>query len=110
MHDAEGTSPQVDTPNDHHSSASIMAGTDSDGNEQQFPLKASLKRKLDQSLDESNPTVLMNNGIAQHLPPQHVLQKVVEFYCLSFHHWIPNIHKQRLQKRVRDAPEILAWI
>jgi hypothetical protein len=46
--------------------------------------------------------------VSQRLPSQPVLLKVAEFFCVSFHHWVPCIHKQRLQTRLRqgvhDAP------
>jgi hypothetical protein len=41
--------------------------------------------------------------LSHHLPDQPLLEKIAEFFCISFHHWIPYIHKQRLQKRVREG-------
>ncbi|KAH6632952.1 fungal-specific transcription factor domain-containing protein [Boeremia exigua] len=41
--------------------------------------------------------------LAQHLPSQAVLLKVVDFFTTSFHHWIPYLHKKRLQSRVSEG-------
>ena len=43
--------------------------------------------------------------IAQHLPSQPLLEKLVDFFCISFHHWIPYIHKKRIQTRVRQGSQ-----
>ncbi|KAF2130619.1 hypothetical protein P153DRAFT_338612 [Dothidotthia symphoricarpi CBS 119687] len=62
-----------------------------------------LKRKFDHSLMDSWLYETDDIDTAQHLPPHSLLLKVVDFYCGSFHHWIPYIHKQRLQTRVREG-------
>lgn len=72
--------------------------------EQDRPSNNPLKRKVDQPLSEGLLYSLEGIDIAQHLPPQPLLEKVVDFFCISFHHWIPYIHKQRLKKRVREGP------
>ncbi|KAH7384535.1 hypothetical protein BKA66DRAFT_80189 [Pyrenochaeta sp. MPI-SDFR-AT-0127] len=72
--------------------------------EQERPISNPLKRKVVQPLSEGLHCSLEGIDIAQHLPPQPLLEKVVDFFCISFHHWIPYIHKQRLQKRVRECP------
>jgi hypothetical protein len=59
-----------------------------------------LKRKLEQPAVEIWLSALEGTDIAEHLPPQPLLLKVVKFFTTSFHHWIPYIHKQRLQMRV----------
>lgn len=41
--------------------------------------------------------------LAQHLPSQAVLLKVVDFFTTSFHHWIPYLHKQRLHNKVHQG-------
>ncbi|KAH8725051.1 hypothetical protein GQ44DRAFT_772455 [Phaeosphaeriaceae sp. PMI808] len=70
---------------------------------QQEPKPNPLKRKLDHAHVESWRLDLDDIDISQHLPGQPLLSKVVDFFCTSFHHWIPYIHKQRLQKRVCEG-------
>lgn len=36
------------------------------------------------------------------LPPQEVLEMVVDYFCTSFHHWIPYLHKAKTRSRVKD--------
>lgn len=62
-----------------------------------------LKRKLDQSTPGDWLFAVEDIDTAQHLPAQPLLEKVVDFFCISFHHWIPYIHKQRIQTRVREG-------
>lgn len=62
-----------------------------------------LKRKLDHAQPPYWPFDLDDVDSSHHLPEQPLLCKVVEFFCTSFHHWIPYIHKQRLQNRVREG-------
>ncbi|KAH5332185.1 hypothetical protein HBI23_071760 [Parastagonospora nodorum] len=62
-----------------------------------------LKRKLDHAQPPYWPFDLDDVDSAQHLPEQPILCKAVDFFCTSFHHWIPYIHKQRLQNRVREG-------
>lgn len=59
-----------------------------------------LKRKSEQQAVEICLSALECTNIAEHLPPQPLLLRVVMFFTTSFHHWIPYIHKQRLQTRV----------
>lgn len=61
-----------------------------------------LKRKLSQVQTWNGPIDLEAADITQYLPEQAVLCKVADFFCVSFHHWIPYLHKQRLQTRVRQ--------
>lgn len=49
---------------------------------------------------ETCSSALDGTDIAEHLPSQPLLLKVVKFFMTSFHHWIPYIHKKRLQTRV----------
>jgi hypothetical protein len=62
-----------------------------------------LKRKLNTEYSESWRLASDDIDLSQHLPDQPLLEKIAEFFCISFHHWIPYIHKQRLQKRVREG-------
>lgn len=41
--------------------------------------------------------------LAQQLPSQAVLLKIVDFFTISFHHWIPYLHKQRLRDKVSEG-------
>jgi hypothetical protein len=59
-----------------------------------------LKRKLEQPAVETWLSALEGADVAEHLPSQPLLLKVVKFFITSFHHWIPYIHKQRLQTKV----------
>jgi hypothetical protein len=59
-----------------------------------------LKRKLEQSSVKTWPSAIDVADIAEHLPSQPLLLKVVTFFKASFHHWIPYIHKQRLETKV----------
>ncbi|KAK7186478.1 hypothetical protein DPSP01_002094 [Paraphaeosphaeria sporulosa] len=54
------------------------------------------KRKLDEPVFTTALLELDNIEIGDHLPSQPLLVKVAEFFCTSFHHWIPYLHKQRL--------------
>jgi hypothetical protein len=61
------------------------------------------KRKLDQTNSENWFFALEDLDLSQHLPDQSVLIKVAQFFCVSFHHWVPYVHKQRLQRRVSEG-------
>jgi hypothetical protein len=63
----------------------------------------SRKRKLDQSYLGSSLMELDLIDIRDHLPSQPLLEKLVDYFCVSFHHWIPYLHKQRLQHSVHTA-------
>lgn len=62
-----------------------------------------LKRKIAQPLADDWLFTLEETDIAHHLPSQPLLAKIADFFCISFHHWIPYIHKARLQTRVREG-------
>lgn len=62
-----------------------------------------LKRKLDDAQPLSWSFEPDENNLLQYLPDQQVLCKVVEFFCISYHHFVPFIHKQRLKTRVREG-------
>ncbi|XPS92565.1 hypothetical protein M3J09_001952 [Ascochyta lentis] len=62
-----------------------------------------LKRKHDEPDAERWLFATENIDLAQHLPPQPLLLKVVDFFTTSFHHWIPYLHKKRLQDKVREG-------
>ncbi|USP81779.1 hypothetical protein yc1106_09053 [Curvularia clavata] len=64
-----------------------------------------LKRKHTTPLLENWLFPFGDVDIAQHLPPQPLLEKLADFFCISFHHWIPYIHKKRLQTRVRQGSQ-----
>ncbi|KAJ6198930.1 hypothetical protein J3E72DRAFT_415404, partial [Bipolaris maydis] len=64
-----------------------------------------LKRRRHTPVPESWLFPFADVDIAQHLPSQPLLEKLVDFFCISFHHWIPYIHKARLQKRVRQGSQ-----
>jgi hypothetical protein len=87
--------------------ASTEMGVPSHGNtsiagvQQTHPDTANpLKRKLEQPSVETWLSAIDGADIADHLPPQPLLLKVVTFFKTSFHHWIPYIHKQRLETKV----------
>jgi hypothetical protein len=61
------------------------------------------KRRLETPVAESWLFAVGDDDIAQYLPSQPLLEKVADFFCVSFHHWIPYIHKSRLQTRVRHG-------
>jgi hypothetical protein len=54
------------------------------------------KRKLEEPPFATALLELEDVEIADHLPSQPLLVKVAEYFCISFHHWIPYLHKQRL--------------
>jgi hypothetical protein len=62
-----------------------------------------LKRKLSHAYTENWPLDFENVNTSQYLPPGPLLYKIVDFFCISFHHWIPFVNKQRLQARVREG-------
>lgn len=68
-----------------------------------MPVLSPLKRKFDDSPLKPWPLGLDDIDASQHLPSQPVLLKVAEFFCVSFHHWVPCIHKQRLQTRLQQG-------
>lgn len=43
------------------------------------------------------------NSLVQALPARDILIQVVDFFCNSFHHWIPFLHKGRCQAEVRQT-------
>lgn len=62
-----------------------------------------LKRKYDGPDAERWLFATEDIDLAQHLPPQPLLLKVVDFFTTSFHHWIPYLHKQRLRNKVSEG-------
>lgn len=64
-----------------------------------------LKRRHNTPILESWLFPFGDVDIAQHLPSQPLLEKLVDFFCISFHHWIPYIHKARIQTRVRQGSQ-----
>jgi hypothetical protein len=62
-----------------------------------------LKRKLAHSHAGNWLLDLEDNDISEYLPHRTVLSKLADFFCSSFHHWIPFVHKQRLLTRVRGG-------
>lgn len=66
-------------------------------------IKHSLKRKYTDADDERWFFATEELDLAQHLPSQGVLLKVVDFFTTSFHHWIPYLHKQRLHNKVNEG-------
>ncbi|KAF2626137.1 hypothetical protein BU25DRAFT_449484 [Macroventuria anomochaeta] len=62
-----------------------------------------LKRKHDEPEAKRWLFATAEVDLAQHLPPQAVLLRVVDFFTTSFHHWIPYLHKQRLQNKVSEG-------
>ena len=60
------------------------------------------KRKLTESVFATALLEFEDVDIADHLPSQPLLIKLVEYFCTSFHHWIPYLHKQRLCDTVAD--------
>ncbi|KAF2830408.1 hypothetical protein CC86DRAFT_283479 [Ophiobolus disseminans] len=71
--------------------------------ERQTSAQNPLKRKLSHVHVETSFLDLHDTDPSQYLPSQSVLAKVADFFCVSFHHWVPYIHKQRLQTRVREG-------
>jgi hypothetical protein len=69
----------------------------------QEEMLTSRKRKLDQSYLGSSLIELDLIDVRDHLPSQPLLEKLVDYFCVSFHHWIPYLHKQRLQHSVSTA-------
>jgi hypothetical protein len=63
----------------------------------------SRKRKLDQTAFASSLVDMEYVDIAGYLPSQPLLVKLVDYFCVSFHHWIPYLHKQRLRDQVRNS-------
>ncbi|KAH7396780.1 fungal-specific transcription factor domain-containing protein [Phaeosphaeria sp. MPI-PUGE-AT-0046c] len=76
---------------------------DSQQDQTSAPVLSPLKRKFDQTHIETWPLGLDDVDVSQHLPNQTILLRIAEFFCISFHHWIPCIHKQRLQTRVQQG-------
>lgn len=62
-----------------------------------------LKRKHDEPEAERWLFATEELDLAQYLPSQAVLLKVVDFFTTSFHHWIPYLHKQRLRNKVSEG-------
>lgn len=63
-------------------------------------LASTRKRKLDEPYLADSLLTLETVDIAEFLPSQPLLLKLVDYFCISFHHWIPYKHKQRLRDRV----------
>lgn len=63
----------------------------------------SLKRKHEEPEAERRFFATEEPDLAQHLPPQGVLLKVVDYFTTSFHHWIPYLHKKRLYNKVSEG-------
>lgn len=40
------------------------------------------------------------DDIFDYLPSQPLLLKLVDYFCVTFHHWIPCVHKKRLRVSV----------
>jgi hypothetical protein len=57
------------------------------------------KRCLEQSLTESLLDLEFEE-IFNYLPSQPLLLKLVDYFCVTFHHWIPYLHKKRLRTSV----------
>jgi hypothetical protein len=66
-------------------------------------LPQSRKRKLDQPYTGSSLLELEMIETSDHLPSQPLLEKLVDYFCVSFHHWIPYLHKQKLQNSVHNG-------
>jgi hypothetical protein len=96
---------QDDRPNDkvHDQWRDDLPESSHDTPEQYTRASNPKKRKLDQTNSENWILALEDLDLSQHLPDQSVLIKVAEFFCVSFHHWIPYVHKQRLQRRVSEG-------
>lgn len=62
-----------------------------------------LKRKHEEPEAERWFFATEELDLAQHLPPQGVLLKVVDYFTTSFHHWIPYLHKKRLHDKVNEG-------
>lgn len=92
----------IDTLSHHHHSDLPVQGSSRDHDGTVVNL---LKRRHESSSAERLLFALDDMDIAQHLPSQLLLEKVVDFFCISFHHWTPFIHKQRLQTRVREGAQ-----
>jgi hypothetical protein len=80
-----------------------LPDTPHDEPEEQFRASNPLKRKFNGAYSESRLLNSDDFDLSQHLPDRPLLAKITEFFCVSFHHWIPYIHKQRLQTRVREG-------
>jgi hypothetical protein len=78
--------------------------------EEQSRASNPLKRKFNGAYSESWLLTSDDFDLSQHLPDQPLLAKIAEFFCVSFHHWIPYIHKQRLQTRVREGPRDAGFV
>ncbi|KAF2018808.1 hypothetical protein BU24DRAFT_364085 [Aaosphaeria arxii CBS 175.79] len=58
------------------------------------------KRKLDRPIQAVDLFDLRLIDIADYLPAQPLILRIVDYFCISFHHWIPYLHKARLRKAV----------
>ncbi|KAF2184033.1 hypothetical protein K469DRAFT_709908 [Zopfia rhizophila CBS 207.26] len=86
----------------HNSSSSVdnclEISRDDVASRQHGSLQAdSRKRKLDQPILADSLLELDFVDIAEYLPSQPLLLKLVDYFCVSFHHWIPYLHKGRLR-------------
>lgn len=43
------------------------------------------------------------NGLVEALPAREILIQIVDHFCISFHHWIPFLHKAKCQAEVQRA-------
>jgi hypothetical protein len=89
--------------NSNYQCDNVQVATQFDAPAQETVVSNPLKRKFDEVNVESWLSEDEDIDIAIYLPDQSVLAKIVDFFCVSFHHWIPYIHKQRLQTRVRQG-------
>lgn len=93
----------IEPPTLYSSVQDNIGGENREQEERDQKISNPLKRKVDQPLADDWLFSLDELDIAQHLPSQPLLAKIADFFCISFHHWIPYIHKQRLQTRVREG-------
>jgi hypothetical protein len=106
MTDSTTNQQQPDTnteSNDNYQRDDGQIATRLDTPAQETVVSNPLKRKFDEANAENWLLEDENIDIGLYLPDQSVLAKIVDFFCVSFHHWIPYIHKQRLQTRVRQG-------
>lgn len=45
----------------------------------------------------------LKNGLERALPSTEVLLAVVQYFCSSFHHWFPFLHKARWTRQVEEG-------
>lgn len=91
--DAYDSPPISDLPSENRTTSSGALLSD-----EQLP--PSRKRKLDQPTLATTLFTLEDISPADNLPSQPLLAKLADYFCISFHHWIPYLHKQRLRDSV----------